>query len=248
MGRTAHSSVLVGNKLYFFGGQDDEIRSLNDVFYLDMSQPFNLTFTPWTDLTTTAGIPFKSSWASVAINKDDNPTVYLIGGIMRYEENVNVTNTPLVYTFDPKSMQWNIPVIKGKEPERRRNMRAITDNSGMIYLFGGDTSNLTGSTIFKAFNDLIIINTNDLTWSYSPAFNAPTRRYLYSATLLSSGTIVYIGGREFTDDGTSREVDINQINLYDTKLGTWSAMVCTMYCIFHNRTLKNFHLISNFII
>jgi hypothetical protein len=65
VGRTAHSSVLVGNKLYFFGGQDDEIRSLNDVFYLDMSQPFNLTFTPWTDLTTTAGIPFKSSWASV---------------------------------------------------------------------------------------------------------------------------------------------------------------------------------------
>src|SRR3954447_5372949 len=72
VGRTAHSSVLVGNKLYFFGGQNDSLQSLNDVFYLDVSQPFNITFIPWIDLTTSAGIPFKSSWASVAINRDNN--------------------------------------------------------------------------------------------------------------------------------------------------------------------------------
>jgi hypothetical protein len=42
IGRLAHSSVLVENKLYFFGGAIDGRSCSNEVFYLDVSQPFNI--------------------------------------------------------------------------------------------------------------------------------------------------------------------------------------------------------------
>ena len=81
-GRLAHTSVLVGNKLYFFGGITDT--SSNEVFYLDVSQPFNIQVPPWNDLTPSAGIPFKSSWAAASLSDINNEkTIYLFGGINR---------------------------------------------------------------------------------------------------------------------------------------------------------------------
>src|ERR1051326_7348309 len=82
-GRLAHSSVLVGNKLYFFGGITDTTTS-NEVFYLDVSRPFNIQVPPWNDLTPSAGIPFKSSWAAASLSDINNEkTIYLFGGINR---------------------------------------------------------------------------------------------------------------------------------------------------------------------
>src|SRR4051794_10593623 len=61
----SHSSVLVENKLYIISG-DIITNNLcsNEVFYLDVSQPFNLQAPPWNDLTSSARIPFKSCWAA----------------------------------------------------------------------------------------------------------------------------------------------------------------------------------------
>jgi hypothetical protein len=58
-------------------------------------------------------------------------------------------------------------------------------------------------------------------WTYGSTVNAPSQRATYTATMLTNGVIVYIGGQQF-----GKLIDINQISLYDTKLGTWSAMVC----------------------
>ncbi|CAI2173888.1 20148_t:CDS:2 [Funneliformis geosporum] len=63
-----------------------------------------------------------------------------------------------------------------------------------------------------------------MAWSYGSIANYPINRIVYTATLLSNGMIAYIGGREKTIDNISREVDINQIDLYDTKLNNWSVM------------------------
>src|ERR1051326_8398248 len=83
VGRIAHSSVLVENKLYFFGGIDGSFIS-NEVFYLDVSRPFNIQAPPWNDLTSSAGIPFKSSWAAASLSNINNEqTIYLFGGIAR---------------------------------------------------------------------------------------------------------------------------------------------------------------------
>ena len=74
-GRLSHSSVLVGNKIYFFGGALDYIRNSDEVFYLDVSKSFDIANPPWVDLTS---IPFASEWATVALDDLKNDTnIYL---------------------------------------------------------------------------------------------------------------------------------------------------------------------------
>ncbi len=58
---------------------------------------------------------------------------------------------------------------------------------------------------------MIIFDTKILTWTYGTTISAPTTRRAYSATLLSNGVVVYIGGI----DNDDRSIDINEINLYD---------------------------------
>ncbi len=79
IGRIAHSSILVGNKIYFFGGIISNSIS-NELFYLDVSQPFIVANPSWVEL---SGIPFKSVFATVALNDVNNdPNIYLFGGFI----------------------------------------------------------------------------------------------------------------------------------------------------------------------
>ena len=92
-----------------------------------------------------------------------------------------------------------IPVIAGNVPEKRKEINAVGDNSGKFYIFGA-----SNFTVF--FVDMIVLNVVESSWSISYPLNAP-KIAGYSATLLSNGIIVYIGGY----DGL-RNVDILQIN------------------------------------
>ncbi|CAI2176083.1 2116_t:CDS:2 [Funneliformis geosporum] len=199
LGRYGHSSILLGNKLYFFGGTKDGdffLNVLNEVFFLDVSQQFNVKIPPWTDLTAISGMDFKSSSATIVLSDDyDNPSIYLFGGTMKNKNNENL-NISMIHKFNPISVQWNVPMIAGVQPERRMNIQAVF-NSGKIYVFGGFANSLVGleSGIID-FNDMVILDINDFTWSYGTILNAPKQRSSYSATLLPNGMIVYIGGLE----------------------------------------------------
>src|SRR6266498_1957429 len=198
LGRSGHSSVLVGNKLYFFGGSVSGSCS-NEVFYFDVSEKFSIEFPPFIDITATEGIPFKSCWGTFLLSEINNEqTIYLFGGYTYDMVTNNDSFTSLVYTFNSinsKSRKWIIPIITGKVPQRRARMQGIIDDSGNIYVFGGRTDSGMGTgTLY--FNDMIILNTKDLTWSNGPFNNVPLKRSFYTATLLSNGMIVYIGGLE----------------------------------------------------
>jgi N-acetylneuraminic acid mutarotase len=229
VGRYSHSSVLVGNKLYFFGGdigsRKDEIS--NEVFYLDLSQPFNIQAPPWNDLTSSAGIPFKSSWATTSLSNINNEqTIYLFGGINRDLVTSEDNFVSMVHSFNLNSLKWNIPTVKGMQPERRRQMNSVIDNTGKMYIFGGGADTSIGSPIAKSFNEMVIFNTVELSWTVNISVIG---RRSYSATLLSNGVIVYIGGYN------SKTIDISQIALYDTKSSTWSNKV---FC--SNKLIKKY--------
>src|SRR5687767_873310 len=79
LGRFGHSSVLAENKLYFLGGVIND--GSNEVFYLDVSQQFNIASPPFIDVTASEGIPFKSSWGTVLLSDINNEqTIFLFGG------------------------------------------------------------------------------------------------------------------------------------------------------------------------
>ncbi|CAI2174791.1 5944_t:CDS:2 [Funneliformis geosporum] len=214
--RDAFSSVLVGNALYFFGGQPYTIS--NETFYLDVSQSFNSENPPWIE-TPSAAIPFGSIFATVSSTiVNNNPSIYLFGGFMFDPVSLIDSFISFVYTFDPQTFKWDIPQTKGQIPTRRRDIEAVNDSSGKIYIFGGSND---FARPFTYFNDMIIFDTNILTWSYGTTFNAPKSLFAYTATLLSNGVIVYIGGIDLN----LRTANINEINLYDTKLDSWKVMI-----------------------
>ncbi|CAI2189311.1 20090_t:CDS:2, partial [Funneliformis geosporum] len=236
-GRLAHSTVLVGNKLYFFGGYVDNAKSCtNQVFYLDLSQSFNLAVPPWVSLTQNAGIPFKSCWGTALLN-DKEQSIYLFGGIMINDLNQDdfISN---VHSFNLNSLSWSVPNIEGTPPERRTNIHGVIDNTGKIYIFGG--SSLGSQTIIR-YNDMVILNTAELSWVINPA-SKPAQNS-YTATLLTNGVIVYIGGIGSLE-GIATIVDIKNINLFDTKSLTWSVKIATASNIIQNRYLHTAVLAS----
>ncbi|CAB4442540.1 unnamed protein product [Rhizophagus irregularis] len=221
--RAVHSSVFIesNNRLYFLGGEINGNIPVNEVFYLDVSKNFDTVSPPWTDLTPAAAIPFRSSWAGVSdISINGDSIISLFGGYM-LDNNIDQDSfTSNLYTFNVTSQQWSIPQIQGNSPKRRRNMKSVIDDSGIIYIFGGYFVVPTTPQEVM-FNDMIKIDINTFSLSFGSTQNGPTRRCAYTATLLPKGIIVYIGGYE--EDGNSI-VDINEVFLYNTKLDAWSLM------------------------
>ncbi|CAG8779399.1 9582_t:CDS:2, partial [Gigaspora margarita] len=235
--RYAHSVTLVDNKLYFFGGQISEINQgqelihiYDQLFYLDVSSSFNIESPSWTDLTASKRVPVRSSWSTSSVgfgiqssNNHDKSTIYLIGGLM-YLINQNALVTDVIYAFDTKSQQWVLPVINGTGPNRRRGVQAVSDNTGKIYYFGGNSDYITtGSPTANVtrYNTLNILDTAQLSWSIGSTIDAPSPREGYSATLFIN-LIIFIGGRENSYNGQPFSlVNISQIPVYDTQSSKW---------------------------
>ncbi|CAI2174835.1 11568_t:CDS:2 [Funneliformis geosporum] len=203
LGRLAHSTVLVENKIYFFGGFTDGGCS-NEVFYLDLSKQFNVEVPLWTNITLKTGLKFSNCWASAAITNNNNPSIYLIGGLFE-----TTTSRLSTLAFDLKTGHLNKPLIKGKMPKQRLEFQVVADDFGNIYVFGGFLLN-------SLTNEMAILNTKEIRWIYSPVLNEPTPRADFTATILSSGVIVYIGGREFTNNSIT--IAINDIQKCYNKL------------------------------
>jgi N-acetylneuraminic acid mutarotase len=220
--RVGHSSVLIGSKLYFFGGIKINSFCSDEIFYLDVSKTFNIESPPWVDLTIHTKMPFGSAMNTVSlVTINDELIAYFFGGIMQDPitgKDLFVSNT---HTFNPKTLEWKIPSIKGKEPERRRNIRGVSDDTGKIYIFSGFHDAYLDLPV-QFFEEMLILDTFNSTWSYSSALNMPIKRAGYSATILKNGIIVYIGG---SLDEQELTININHIVLYDTKLDNWSTMV-----------------------
>src|SRR5437588_8924799 len=100
-GRLTHSSVLAGNKLYFLGGVLDSEFCSNEVFYLDVSQPFNIAAPQWYDLTPNAGIPFRSCLGTASSSSINNKqTIYLFGGITQDLVTNEFTSIPIIHSLN----------------------------------------------------------------------------------------------------------------------------------------------------
>ncbi|PKK75373.1 hypothetical protein RhiirC2_773695 [Rhizophagus irregularis] len=194
-------------------------KNLDQIIYLDVSKPFNTANPPFEETSST--IPFGSSYATAFLSPQKN-IIYLFGGIVR-DVNTDIGSfKSVLYSYNLETNEWTIPTTNGIAPGKRREMNDIMNNkTGKFYVFGGLSDQFTGTENIIALNDMNIFDTISLTWSKGSTIYAPLPRADYTATLLSNGIIVFIGGREtnyFVD------VDINQIVLYDTTINKWSSM------------------------
>ncbi|RIA96737.1 hypothetical protein C1645_856866 [Glomus cerebriforme] len=215
--RHLHTATYVDNKLYILSGFDDSIGikgiagiAGKQFFYLDVSVPFNTQEILWHDLTNINLVPSHIGAGSVKGGTNNN-TIVLCGG--RYL--ANAENKASVYTFDTRSNSWSIPTIIGESYiRRRRDLTAIINDDGKIYLFGGS---LIGYNI--VVNDMLILDTINLSWGKSSTLNAPIPRVYYGADLLPNQTIIYIGGETFVN----QSLTLNEVYMYDTINDNWST-------------------------
>ncbi|CAG8442426.1 3648_t:CDS:10 [Acaulospora colombiana] len=213
---TPKSRLQQGERLYFCGGVTSEADepTVSDFFYLDVSVvPLSSTNDfQWTDLTS-IGVTY-TSWGTAVAGGANSTEFVLFGGHMSPD------NSSLVLAFNTVNRTWYKPTISGVSPLRRRETDAVIDTKGMMYIFGGYTDSFTDYPVSKYFNDLVILDTINWIWSYGSNVNAPSPRRAFSATILSSGVIVYIGGMY----ENSTLVPFSELNLYDTTSDSWSVM------------------------
>ncbi|KAF0513386.1 galactose oxidase [Gigaspora margarita] len=215
--RYKQASSLVNIKFYFFGGLTKSSLSpsyTNEVWYLDLSNSFNITTPPWHK---DFDMPIAYSAGSSCVNLIDNSSVFIIGGNMIIPNTTTFDYSSSVYIFNSKNSQWTIPNINGFNSNftLRDEMQAVFVNNGKIFIFGGSDG-------YNYYSDLNILDITTMTWSLQ--YQHSLTYVDYTANLLPNGLIVYIGGREGSSS-TVYLVNMNQTRTFDTKSYTWSTKV-----------------------
>ncbi|CAI2164541.1 18859_t:CDS:2 [Funneliformis geosporum] len=208
--RNAFSSVLAGDKLYFFGGNPNSIS--NQTFCLDVSQSFSSENPPWIE-TPSAVIPFASVFATVSFIESSS-IIYLFGGFMYDPVTLVDSFQSFVHTFNTQTLKWDIPKTNGQIPTRRRNIEAVKDNFGKIYIFGAPIArNEYTATLLS--NESKSNSTQPQTHSNSP--NSPSKdltskkvaisvvsSIVATAFLIGIGALLYRWSKKRKDKTTLR--------------------------------------------
>jgi hypothetical protein len=189
--RFDHTATLIDGKLYILGGdiENELYREITgkDFFYIDFSIKFDTQnlLSLWKVLSSINTVPTHYDATAVKGGASNN-TLFLYGG-----DSHGSQLPSLVYTFDPQSNSWTIPKIAGTNTIRKNELKGIIDSNGKMYLWGGEI------VISDAIvNDMVILDTINLSWGKGSLVGAPTPRNDYGAVLLPDRKIIYMGKQE----------------------------------------------------
>ncbi|RIB23164.1 hypothetical protein C2G38_895865 [Gigaspora rosea] len=202
--RYEHSSALINDKLYFFGGVTDTTNSSNEVFYIDLSNKFDIFAPPFKKVS--IGMPVGDNLGT-CVSSPDNSAIFLIGGRM-------TSTSTAVYKFDPINLQWTIPIISGFNNSfnsfiNRQEINAVIDSKGKSYIFSGNDYDAGGGNWSYEMN---LFDVTSMTWSTLtlPANVSP--RTEYTATLLPTAFIIYLGGyTKLTPTSATTKASFNDV-------------------------------------
>ncbi|RIA79410.1 hypothetical protein C1645_840758 [Glomus cerebriforme] len=206
---TKPTSTLIDNKLYILGGRD-----LNDqfvgkeFFYLDVSVPFNTQQLLWQDLSNIDMVPPHDAATSVRAGANNN-TLFLYGGFTSDQ------TMALVYTFDIQSNTWSIPRLTGINNNIRKYDLIGINYNGKMYLWGGKFYD--GSPNFV--NDMLILDTINLSWGKGSLVNAPAPRALYGGS--NDKTIQW--DPKSLNINMGNALTLSEVYIYDTINDNWST-------------------------
>ncbi|RIA87834.1 hypothetical protein C1645_739812 [Glomus cerebriforme] len=132
----------------------------------------------------------------------------------------------LVYTFDSQSNSWSIPKITGDYTVRKFRLTAV-NHDGKMYLYSGVNKVINNNVTSDVFlNEMVILDTINLSWSKGSLINAPSPRADYDATLLPNDNIIYLGGVSAPPTAyMSNALTLSEVYLYNTINDNWSKKI-----------------------
>ncbi|RIA99403.1 hypothetical protein C1645_730859 [Glomus cerebriforme] len=212
-GRTYHSAILVGTKIYFIGGLDSLNLLTHDFFYLDISKSFNKTVEPlpltdWSDKA--SEIPDHYGAATTALKE----LIFLIGG------DIGAFETEYIYTysFNTTELIWKaVPVSKFAYFVQRRRFSNAIANNDKIYLFGGGM--LSGMTAEYVYFNMDIFDNINKIWINKTIGTIAGREGHTGTFLFNTGEIIYIGGH-----GKDGLIDMTNLDVYNTIKDEWNKL------------------------
>ncbi|GAM21816.1 hypothetical protein SAMD00019534_049910 [Acytostelium subglobosum LB1] len=174
--RSDHSSASIGKDIYYFGGSDDSVRPLNDLYVFHTEQ---LT---WEKINTTGDTPApRSGHSMIAIGK----SIYVYGGGVWDKKKCWVNRNSQLFHLDTETWIWS--EIKCYRPPSLSTFSSIFAVGHHIFILFGGSSNGLNTNCSYYFDTVANL------WHPLKTKNTPSLKN--SASLCIIGHRVYfIGG------------------------------------------------------
>ncbi|KAK9729796.1 Laminin EGF domain [Popillia japonica] len=223
--RYAHSTVLYGDKIFIYGGIVGNRGPTSELWAFDISAKI------WENVTVKAvtcsgtyvdcgPLKIAGHTATVVINENNKKADRMVV-IFGYSPYFGFLNTVQEYYFGTR--EWHIVNTTGYPVKGGYGHTASWDPyTSKIYVYGGDVSESQSAQILSK-----------ILYSYDPYLqvwmllsDAPSARFLHTATFVSPGLMLVFGGNTHNDTSQSfgAKCYSSELLAYDVKCDTWHIL------------------------
>ncbi|CAG8570689.1 7827_t:CDS:2 [Diversispora eburnea] len=196
--RLYQSSVLIGYKIYYFGGVGK-----NDAFFININT---------LEYIAVANIPVNIYQSSSVVHPKDENICLLVGGLAYEPGSSSLVSPNKVYRFDTEKSKWSVVETSNKPSvsSRLHLNGGVSDNNGTMYFFAHP--DYSADSFIKldinmmscgdcSMKDLLFFDINSSKWSTATAQgeNIDGRIY-HTAVLTSDDRLIIYGGRSSLDE------------------------------------------------
>eukprot|EP01133_Synstelium_polycarpum_P004944 gene4944-5743_t len=216
--RYQHTGTVVGNNIFYIGGQETQVRRFSDIYMLNTdTNRFSRI-----DIVGSTSPPKFARHTAVPIGH----RIYVFGGFDGSGIYFDLS------IFDTRLNTWTNPSVSGQPPRSRTNHAAAAVGSD-LYVFGG--INRDGRWELQDLDEFFVFNTITNTWKEVVCTgDLPTARCGHRLVAIDTKLYMFGGGA-----GDSWRERFNDIHIFDTETSVWRRVpatplvrVCTFSSVF----------------